>query len=96
MPVSNRPITVAGHDLLGVGGQPQGDAPHGHADGALLGRIPVAYGPTMRRHETVTLDPSEIAALRTLWTRDLALMEARLVLALRPWYVRLWEMIRGR
>lgn len=52
MPVSNRPVTIAGHDLLGPGGAPQGPLPHRSPTGALIGRVPVAYGPTIRVQDT--------------------------------------------
>ncbi len=84
MPVSNRPITITGHDLLGTGGKPQTKTPHQQPDGALLGRLPVAYGPTTRLQDTQLIEA--IVVLQ----REIS----QLKLDVRPWYIKLRDAVR--
>jgi hypothetical protein len=58
--------------------------------GSVLPRMPIV--PMRASVEVPVFSDEMMAQIRAVWVRDLYELQR----SLRPWYVRLWELIRGR
>jgi hypothetical protein len=59
----------------------------------VLPRVPIPTTTGFGTYRTgMPLSDEMVAQIRAVWVRDLYELQQ----SLRPWYVRLWEMIRGR
>jgi len=59
----------------------------------VLPRVPIPTSTGFGTYQTgQPLSDEMVAQIRAVWVRDLYELQR----SLRPWYVRLWELIRGR
>jgi hypothetical protein len=64
-----------------------------HRSTGVLPRVPIPTVTGFGTYQTgQPLSDEMVAQIRAVWVRDLYELQQ----SLRPWYVRLWEMIRGR